>query len=109
MTNENSERRALAKFIQDAIDKGATTVEDIHKSIADLPLKMLEESELLRGPAKEVRRVQDHTIGAIYDLIRNINQKVGTLASDLLAEAAKNRSVRAEARAKHHGGASSQG
>jgi hypothetical protein len=79
-------RKTLAGLIKDAIDKGATTVEDIHKSIADLPLKVLEESDLLRGPAKEVRRIQDHTIGAIYDLIRDINERVGTLASELLAE-----------------------
>ena len=103
MTSERgSERKALASFIQDAIDKGATTVEEIHKSIADLPLKMLEESELLRGSAKEVRRVQDHTIGAIYDVIRGINREVGTLASELLAEAAKRRGARAEASAQHH-------
>ena len=104
MTSEKSdERKALAKFIQDAIDKGATTVEEIHKAIADLPLKVLEESDLLRRPAKEVMRVQDHTIGAIYDLIRDINKRVGTLASDLLTEAAKRRGARAEAHAKHHG------
>ena len=104
MTSERSieKRKALASFIQDAIDKGATTVEEIHKSIADLPLKMLEESELLRGSAKEVRRVQDHTIGAIYDVIRGINQEVGTLASELLAEAATRRGARAEASAQHH-------
>ena len=103
MTSERgSERKALASFIHDAIDKGATTVEEIHKSIADLPLKMLEESELLRGSAKEVRRVQDHTIGAIYDVIRGINREVGTLASELLAEAAERTSARAEASAQHH-------
>jgi hypothetical protein len=103
MTSERSkESQAVAKFIQDAIQKGATTVEDIHKTIADLPLKILEESELLRGPAKEVRRVQDYTIGAVYDLIRGINQQVGTLASDLLAEAAKRKGARGEASAKHH-------
>jgi hypothetical protein len=102
MTSDKSdERKALAKFIEDAIDKGATTVEEIHKAIADLPLKVLEESELLRGPAKEVMRVQDHTIGAIYDLIRDINKRVGTLASGLLTEAAKRRGARAEAGAKH--------
>jgi hypothetical protein len=88
MTND---RRALAKLIQDSIDKGATTVEEIHKSIADLPLRILEGSELLKGPAKEVRHVRDHTIGAIYDVIRKINEEVGTLASELLAEAAKER------------------
>jgi hypothetical protein len=104
MTSEgdSEKRKALASFIQDAIDKGATTVEEIHKSIADLPLKMLEEGELLRGSAKEVRRVQDHTIGAIYDVIRGINREVGTLASELLAEAAKRRGARAEASAQHH-------
>lgn len=50
MTSDgSSERKPLAKFVQDAIDKGATTVEEIHKSIADLPLKILEESELLKS------------------------------------------------------------
>ena len=106
MTTErgNQHKRALADVIQDAIDKGATRVEKIHKSIADLPLKMLEESELLRGPAREVRRVQDHTIGAIYDVIRGINQQVGTLASELLREAGKRRAARAEAGTRHHTG-----
>jgi hypothetical protein len=104
MTSEGGteKRKALASFIQDAIDKGATTVEEIHKAIADMPLKMLEESELLKGPAKEVRRAQDHTIGVIYDVIRGINQQVGTLASELLAEATKRRGARAEASARHH-------
>ena len=101
-TEKSDQRKALARFIQDAIDQGATTVEDIHKSIAGLPLKVLEESELLKGPAKEVRRVQDHTIGAVYDLIRRINEEVGTLASNLLTEAAKRRGARAEPRARHH-------
>ena len=106
MTTEGAsgKRKALASFVQDAIDKGATTVEEIHRSIADLPLKMLEESELLRGPAKEVRRLRDHTIGAVYDVIRGINQEVGTLASKLLDEAAKRRGARAERSAKHHTG-----
>jgi hypothetical protein len=84
-------KKTLPKLIQEAIDKGATTVEEIHKSIVDLPLKILEESDLLRGPSKEARRVQDHTIGAIYDVIRDVNEQVGTLASDLLAARRANR------------------
>ena len=81
-------KRTLSRLIQDEIDKGATTVEEIHKAIADLPLKILEESDLLKGPAKKVRRMQDHTIGVIYDLVRDINHKVGTFASELLTETA---------------------
>lgn len=98
----SSGKKTLTQLVQDAIDEGATTAEEIHKAIADLPLKMLEESDLLKGPAKEVRHVQDRSIGAIYDLIREINEKVGTFASDLLAEAAKRRSVRERAAAKPH-------
>ena len=88
-------KKTLPKLIQEAIDKGATTVEEIHKSIVALPLKVLEESDRLRGPAKKAKRVQDHTIGAIYDVIREINQQVGTLASELLAKAAARRPARA--------------
>ena len=41
-----SDKKTLVRLIQDAIDRGATTVEEVHKSIADLPLRMLEESGL---------------------------------------------------------------
>ena len=90
------EKKTLPRLIQEAIDKGATTVEEIHKSIVNLPLKILEESDILRGPAKEAKRVQDHTIGAIYDVIREINQQVGTLASELLAEAGARKGARGD-------------
>jgi hypothetical protein len=93
----SGDRKTLVRFIQDAIDKGATTVEEVHKSIADLPLRILEESDLLRESAKEVKRVQDHTLGAIYRTIREVNEQVGTYASELLADAAKRRAARNEA------------
>ncbi len=102
-SEKSTDMTALVKLIQDAIDKGATTVEEIHKSIADLPLSMLEGSQLLRESAKKMVRVQDHTIGAIYDLIRDINRRVGALASELLTDAAKSTRARGEAGAKHHG------
>ena len=105
MTTGNEHKRALADVIQDAIDKGATRVEKIHKSIADLPLKMLEERDLFRAPAREVRRMQDHAIKAVYDLIRTINQQVGGLASDMRHEVAKRRGARSAEPVRHHAGA----
>jgi len=95
-------KRTLTTLIQQEIDRGATTVEEIHKAIADLPLKVLEDIDLLKGPAKEVRRVQDHTLGAIYDLIREVNRQVGNFAGDLLAEAAKHKPARERPAAKSH-------
>jgi hypothetical protein len=107
MTTErgSEHKKPLADVIKDAIDKGTTRVEKIHKSIADLPLRMLEETDLLKGPAKEVRRVQDHAIEAVYDLIRTINRQVGTVASDLRHELGKRRGAQSEATARHQTGA----
>jgi hypothetical protein len=81
-----SKAKNVADLVQEAIEKGATTAEDVHKAIANLPLKILEELEPLKKPIKEVRRVQDHSIGAVYDLIREINRRVGKLASEALRQ-----------------------
>lgn len=78
--------KRLTDLIEEAIDKGATTVEEIHKAIADLPLKILEEIDFLKKPLKRVEKVQDRSIGAVYDLIRAINEKVAQLARNMLKE-----------------------
>lgn len=84
-----SRKKSLTSLIQDEIDKGATKVEEIHRAIANLPLTILEQIDLVKGPATAVERIQDHTIGAVYDLIRYINEQVWTLGSEQLAKAAK--------------------
>lgn len=81
--------RDLTDLVQEAIDRGASTVEDIHREIADLPLKALEDVRFLEKPIQEIRRVQDRSIGAVYDLIRNINRRAGKLAQEMLAGGAK--------------------
>ena len=78
------ERQSLIELIEETVDEATTTVEEIHKSIAALPLKLMEESELLRKPAREVRRLQDRTIGAIYEVVRDANRRVAKLVSGLL-------------------------
>lgn len=80
-----SNKKNIADLVEEAVDQGATTVEEIHKAIADLPLKILEELEILRKPVGEIRKVQDHSIRAVYDLIRDVNERVGDLASDVLS------------------------
>ena len=91
------DKKGRTTLVQEAIDTGVTTVEDFHKLLADFPFKVLEGSELLRGPVKEVRRLQDQTIKAIYGLIRRVNQQVGRLASELLEGLDKRRRARVEA------------
>lgn len=72
---------ALKDLLQEAIDKGAHSVEQIHKTIAAMPLSALKERGLLSDDAAEKH---DESVGAIYDAIRRVNKEVGDLASGLI-------------------------
>jgi hypothetical protein len=82
----SNEARKLADVVHDAVNRGATTAEEIHKSIADLPLEVLEEIEPLEKLAKRVRKAQERSISAVYDLVRGINEEVAKAMRDLLPE-----------------------
>jgi len=78
------EARKLADLVQREIDDGATTVEEIHKAIANLPLDILERLDVFEEMVKDVRKVQETSIGAIYDVIRRVNHEAGNYAKELL-------------------------
>jgi hypothetical protein len=82
---ETEEDKRLTELIEDAVDKGATTVEEIHREIANLPLSILERAGLLESTTEKVRSIQDASIGAVYDVIRNVNHQVTNLAGDILS------------------------
>jgi hypothetical protein len=72
----------LKDLIQEAVDRGATSVEQIHQYIADLPFEGLDRMGLLDGDGGELRASKTRTIGLVYEAIRRINQEVGELLSD---------------------------
>jgi hypothetical protein len=74
---------AVKDLIQEAVDKGATSVEQIHRTIADLPLSTLEQRGLLGDQGKSARTLVDASIGAVYETIRAVNREVAELASGL--------------------------
>ena len=80
-----SDNQKLAKLVEEAIDKGANTAEEIHRSVMDMPVTVLE-SLGLASTAKKVKKVQDSSIGALYELIHEINHSVGRLAKDVLKQ-----------------------
>ena len=83
MKNTMARIEAVKDLIQEAVDKGATSVEQIHRTIADLPLSALEQRGLLGEEGKSARKLVDTSIGAVYETIRNVNREVGELASGL--------------------------
>jgi len=81
-----SDEKELTQRIEEVVDQGATTVEEIHRSIAEMPLDVLERLGLLEQTTSEVRRIQDVSLGAIYGLIREVNHKLAGFAGDLLEQ-----------------------
>lgn len=79
----------LRSMVQDAIDKGATTVEEVHIKIAALPFELLKKIGPLESHVNEAKELHDNTIGSIYDQIRAINEKVGEFAAELLGKTQK--------------------
>ena len=81
--------RKLKDLVQEAVDKGATSVEDIHKSIAALPLEVLESIEGLEESAKGIKEIQQKSIGGVYDIIRKVNSKVSEIADEIISKVEK--------------------
>ena len=72
----------LKDFVQQAVDRGASSVEQIHQYIADLPFEALDKAGLLEHDKLKLREKQRRSIGMVYDAIRRINREVGQLISD---------------------------
>jgi len=93
----------LVARIREAVDRGADAAESIHKRVAHLPLAPFEGVDQLEGALKDVRRVQDRSIGAVYDLVRDMNHELVRLAEEWLVvsepQKPKRRATRPRARA----------
>ena len=79
------EERTLTRLIEEVIEKGANTAEEINRAVLELPVSVLE-SLGLEDTASEVKKVQDSSIGVVYKLIHDVNHKVADLAEELLEQ-----------------------
>lgn len=83
MSKLNLQKLELLKdTVQQAIDRGATSVEQVHQHIAEMPFEFLERIGVLKPETQSLRERQRRTIGMVYDAIRRINQQIGELISD---------------------------
>ncbi len=72
----------LKDLIQQAVDRGATSVEQVHQTIAALPFDALERLGVLEDKSRTLRDAHGRTIGMVYNAIRTINREIGELLSD---------------------------
>ena len=88
-TPKISDEQKLTRLVERIIDQGADTAEEINRAVLDLPVTVLE-SLGLEETADGVKKIQDSSIGAIYELIHDINHRVADLATDLLEASKRN-------------------
>lgn len=75
---------SLQQIVEQAIQDGATTVEQVHRSIASMPFGILEKIDALQVPVAKAREIHDETVGNIYETIRLLNDRAGEIARSLL-------------------------
>lgn len=80
----NDKLLSLQKIVEQAIQDGATTVEQVHRSIASMPFDVLERIDAIATPVNKAREVHDQTVGNIYETIRLLNDRAGEIARNLL-------------------------
>ena len=87
---------SLTEWIEEAVDRTATSIEEIHKSILEIPLDLMRDSGVFERTADDVRDLQERSITAVYDVVRDANRRVMGLASDLLRPRAADSEAHAE-------------
>ncbi len=73
-------RRGDGGRLKRVVDRNTEAAERIHRALAGFPLDLLEQLDRLERPVARVRKLQNRSIGATYDLVRGIEREVARLA-----------------------------
>ena len=78
--------RKVKDMVHELVDKGVTTVEEIHRSIAQASREGLEEiaPKEVKPLVEPAKNIHDTATGAVYDTIRMVNRKVSEISNEVL-------------------------
>lgn len=79
--------QGLARLLQDAVEKSAAAIEEVHLKVANEPLDMFAKIPPAAPAAACVRHVLNTGIHTSYELVRTVNREVGNLAVLALGKA----------------------
>ena len=81
-----SKIKDLKDLVQQAIDDGANSAEDVHNRIAAMPFDQLEKVAAIEGLVHSARSLHDQSVQSVYDTIREVNRRAWKLADEALAK-----------------------
>jgi hypothetical protein len=90
----------ITDTIEQAIDRGATSVEQVHRYVADLPFEALARAGILDDEPLQLRQRQQHTIGIVYEAIRRVTHEVSRFVSDQIENLEDSRTLASRLRAQ---------
>ena len=79
-----ADSKEIQDLVKSAINQGAQSIEQVHQVIAKLPLNYLGRIEKFEDTTKDIKGIQEKTIGHVYDLIKTVNAKVHDVAKEML-------------------------
>lgn len=79
-----SKIRDLKDLVQEAIDDGATSAEEVHNRIAAMPFDQMEKIAAIEGLVQSARSLHDQSVQNVYDAIREVNRRAWKLADEAL-------------------------
>lgn len=74
----------LKDMVQQAIDDGATSAEEVHNKIAGMPFDQLEKIAAIEGLVQSARSLHDESVQNVYDAIREVNRRAWKIADEIL-------------------------
>jgi hypothetical protein len=103
MTAQTTSHKKRTARKKGPVARVTAAAENIHRSIAGFPLNLLEQVEPLSKPVGRIRKLQDKSITATYDVVRGVQDEVKRLAREGGADRRKRRASRKPARASQRG------
>lgn len=79
-----SKLNGLVQLIQTAVDKGTTSVEEVHKSILIGNYNKINTIRPLKKITKNIQELQIQSTGSVYYIIRLVNQEIGSFVQFVL-------------------------
>lgn len=76
--------KELQDVVQSAIEQNSKSLEQVHRSIARLPLKYLGKIKKIEEEAKDVEDIQEKIIDHTYDLIRSVNTQLFDVSKEIV-------------------------
>ncbi len=72
--------------IEDTLNLGLSSAEQMHKAIAEAPLAFLESVEPIKEQVMGIREYQNKAITGFYIFLRDVNQRASQLSDNLISQ-----------------------